>query len=385
MTVAVDERTLRAVEATGGVGADWALLVSPEVVFYASGLDVPLDLGPSPHAGGPSAAILTDQGEVTLVVEDLQEEAAHASRADHVVVVCGFAPQPHARPLPVEYATAVMGAVEALDPGPLVAVEAGVLPELLAQSLRAAGFSLLDASEELRRARAVKTAEEIDCLRACAELTAAGQRAALESARPEMTELELFAEVRKVMEAAAGRPLSIGVDLLSGVERSAQVMGGPSRRRLVRGDPIICDLVPRHAGYWGDSCNTFVVEGEGSKAFAELRQVVWHALERAVDTIRPGISAGQLDREVRDVIEENGLSDPLHIGHGIGTANSEYPRIVPGATDALEAGMVLMVEPCAYIEEVGGVRLEWMFLVTETGNKVLSPYQHVASTVAATA
>src|SRR3712207_8642738 len=52
------------------------------------------------------------------------------------------------------------------------------------------------------------------------------------------------------------------------------------------------------------------------------------------------------------------------------------PRLVPGNDAVLEPGMVLMVEPGAYEPGVGGVRLEWMFLVTESGSEVLSPYEH---------
>jgi Xaa-Pro dipeptidase len=74
------------------------------------------------------------------------------------------------------------------------------------------------------------------------------------------------------------------------------------------------------------------------------------------------------------VIKEAGLSDPIHIGHGIGVTSFEHPRLVPGAPQELRPGMVLMVEPGAYDAQIGGVRLEWMFLVTEDGNEILSPY-----------
>ena len=42
--------------------------------------------------------------------------------------------------------------------------------------------------------------------------------------------------------------------------------------------------------------------------------------------------------------------------------------------EELLPGMVLMVEPGAYDARMGGVRLEWMFLVTDSGSEVLSPY-----------
>ena len=50
--------------------------------------------------------------------------------------------------------------------------------------------------------------------------------------------------------------------------------------------------------------------------------------------------------------------------------------LVPDQDVLLEPGMVLMLEPGAYDPEVGGVRLEWMYLVTDTGNEVLSDFPH---------
>ena len=108
-----------------------------------------------------------------------------------------------------------------------------------------------------------------------------------------------------------------------------------------------------------------------------LREVSLRALERAAEVMRPGISAGSFDADVRAVITDAGYENPLHIGHSIGTAIHEYPRLVAEETAVLESGMVLMVEPGAYVDGVGGVRLEWMFLVTPTGNEVLCPFEHV--------
>jgi Xaa-Pro aminopeptidase len=76
------------------------------------------------------------------------------------------------------------------------------------------------------------------------------------------------------------------------------------------------------------------------------------------------------------VFEDAGVNNPLHIGHGIGTGVHEWPRIVPDQDVTLQEGMVLMIEPGAYDPEIGGVRLEWMFLVTANGNEVLSGFSH---------
>jgi Xaa-Pro aminopeptidase len=356
----VDERTLRVAALAGA--ADLVLLCSLESVCYATGYGAAPELGPSPHAGGPNVALVARDGSTTLIVPDLEGEDAAASRANRVITYETFANRPHAAPL----SRLLADAVEAEVRGARVAVEHGAMPALW--RLDVAG----DVTPGLTRARATKTAEEIAQLRECARLTAVGQAQALQ-AEPGMTELEVFGAIRGAIEAEAGAPFVLGVDLLSGVERTAEAMGAPGLRVLQEGDPVLCDLGPRVGGYWGDSCNTFVL-GEPSAAFLSLRTAVERAIERACEVIRPGIAAGVLDALVREPIERAGYVDPLHIGHAIGTANFEFPRVVPGEPARLEPGMVLMIEPGAYAPGIGGARLEWMFLVTETGNEVLSPY-----------
>lgn len=373
-----DERTLRVAALAGPLGADAVLLCSLEAVCYATGYAGAPELGPSPHAGGPNVAVVARDGGTVLVVPDLEAEDAAESRADAVRAYEAFACRPHRAPLPELLAGEVVGAVADLcGRAPVLAAELAALPAPIARALEERlGARLVDAGPGLVQARATKTAAEIAQLRACAELTAVGQRTALEAARPGMTELELFAAIRSAIEAVAGSPFVLGVDLASGVERTAAVMGGPGLRRLEPGDPVLCDLGPRVGGYWGDSCSTFVL-GEPSDALLDLHRCAREALERAVEVIRPGIAAGQVDALVREPIARAGHANPLHIGHGIGTANFEFPRIVPDEPAPLEPGMVVMIEPGAYAPGVGGVRLEWMFLVNETGNEVLSPYEHV--------
>jgi Xaa-Pro aminopeptidase len=184
------------------------------------------------------------------------------------------------------------------------------------------------------------------------------------------------------MESDVGERLPVTGDLISGVARTAAAMGWPGNRRLETGDPVILDLAPRVAGYWGDSCNTFVI-GQPTSEFRRLWDASKRGLDTARETLRPGLTAGEFDALVRGAVERGGLVNPLHIGHGIGTSSYEHPRLVPGNDAVLREGMVVMVEPGACDAAIGGVRLEWMFLVTEHGSEVLSPFQHTIAPAAA--
>lgn len=59
------------------------------------------------------------------------------------------------------------------------------------------------------------------------------------------------------------------------------------------------------------------------------------------------------------------------MGHGLGTSWHGEPRIVPGGTTVLEAGMVVALEPAVY-EGDEGVRVEQVVLVREDGRELLS-------------
>jgi Xaa-Pro aminopeptidase len=370
-----DERTLRVAEAARKVGADWALLTSPDAVCYATQHTGILETGPSPFAGGPSLAFVSsDASTVALLVNNLEEADATQAHADRVLAYVGIALD-ELSPVETRYETAVKSALHELGVGGTIAVEAATFPQRVGAAVAERGGTIVAIDRELDRARATKTPEEIDRLRRCAELTAIGQREALEAAQPGRSELEIWAEVRLAMEQAEGVRLPVAGDLTSGIDNTAAISGWPTDRVVQEGDPILCDLAPRSHGYWGDSCNTIFL-GEPGAVFQKLYSTTKRAVEVVRETLRAGISADEFDRTVRAVFEKAGVSNPIHVGHGIGTGVHEWPRIVPGQKVTLEPNMVLMVEPGAYEPGVGGVRLEWMYLVTDTGNEVLSGFPH---------
>lgn len=368
----MDERNLRTGRAVADSGADWAVLTSPEAVCYATGHVVPIEAGPSPFAGGPTCALVDREGNAALVVANTEEADARAARAAAVYPYEGFG-RLYQAPVEDNFAAAMAAAVAELGVGGRVAVEPGSFPASVAELLD--GGARVDIGPELRVQRATKTAEEVAALRLCAEVTGAGHRAALTAARPGRSELEIFADVRCAMERRAGRRVPVTGDLLSGVARTAAFTGWPIERTVADGEPLIADLAPRCAGYWGDSCNTIYL-GTPPADFLRMYDAVHRALLAGIEALAPGITAAQFDTRVRDVVSGAGYDYPHHTGHGIGTSVHEFPRLVPEEHATLREGMVLLVEPGAYQPGVGGVRLEWMFLLTATGHEVLSPFEH---------
>jgi Xaa-Pro aminopeptidase len=371
-----DERSLRVGEAARRSEADFALLTSFDTVCYATGFEVPIETGPMPFEGGPPTALVARDGTTGLVVINIEEEAARGGYAHTVLAYEGFS-SVHRPPLRENYTHAVLELVSELGGGGTLAIEPASCPAALRESLGERFAAFVDVDPALAELRSTKTREELAALRRCAELVVTGQAAALAAARAGRRELEVFADVRCAMELAHGGRMAVTGDLVSGVERTAACEGWPNDRRLEPGDPVIVDLSPRAAGYWGDSCSTILVEGEPPEGFLELYDAALEAIHHARSVLRPGMGAGELDREVRDVITRRGFANPLHIGHGIGTSFHELPKIVAQETTTLAPDMVVMLEPGAYDPARGGVRLEWMFRITETGNEVMTPFEFV--------
>ena len=346
-------RRERAIEIAQLAGADALLAADPATVTWLTGYAANIETGPSPFAHTPLALLASGGAPVLVVSED--EAAAAAVGGCEVVTYPGFGLGPMD---PVGGASRALAGVLG---GAQVATERGALAAALA-----AGLDTVDVGPELTRARAVKDEDEIALLRAALALCDAGQRAAREHARPGMTELALWSLVRAAIELEAGERIAVHADLVTG-PRTANVGGAPGDRVIAEGDLVLCDLVPRRAGYWGDSCATFAV-GEPSDDARSRHLAAADALRRAIEAMRPGVVAGDIDSLVRP-----GLGYPHHTGHGLGTAWHEDPRLVPGSTSVLEPGMVVALEPGSYGGDEG-VRVEQIVLVTGEGCEVLSAH-----------
>jgi Xaa-Pro dipeptidase len=344
-------RQERALDVGRRLGADGVLAADPATVTWLTGLEVDVETGPSPFALSPLALLIADGPPVVVASED--EAVAVAAAGCELAGYTGFTAGP------LDPVGGAARALTAAADGRRLATELGALPAALAEKL-----VLVEAAAELARERAVKDPEELDRLRDALALCDVGQREARAQAEPGMTEIELWGLVRATIERVAGGRTPLLADLASG-ERTGETGGPPGERPLAEGDLVLCDLVPRRGGYWGDSCATFAVGPATETARAKHRRVR-DALVGGLEAIRPGVRAGELDELVRE-----GLDYEHHTGHGLGTSWHEEPRIVPAGTTVLEAGMVIALEPAVY-EGGEGVRVEQVVLVTEDGCELLS-------------
>jgi Xaa-Pro aminopeptidase len=352
---------------------DHVLLTSPASLRYFASYTAGIETGPSPFSPVLGAFLWIAGGSPQLFLADMESSEGIALGLE----ITPFESYTVEKPLAAakDLAAKLLVRLEKLS-GARVGIEADDLPAAVFEPLRARcpQIEFQDISSALTEIRMVKDEEEISILREALELCDLGQALVKKLAQRGMTEIELFAEVRKGMETRAGGRLPLLADLISG-GRTAQIGGPPTSRRIENGDLIISDLVPRHRGYWGDTCNTCVV-GEPTSEHRKLFEAIAATLAEGIDRVRPGVRACDLDASLRKrVLMLNG-GYPHHSGHGLGVTWHEEPRIVPYNPLPLQPGMVIALEPGIYFKGRFGLRLEHTILVTEKGAEILSKFQH---------
>lgn len=143
-------------------------------------------------------------------------------------------------------------------------------------------------------------------------------------------------------------------------------------------DLVLVDVGARLGDYCSDQTRTFRI-GNGTPAWADAFQrtldAVREAQRRAIAFIRPGVAACDVYQVARQYFEELGVAAAFThgLGHGIGLETHEGPSLNSRNATRLQPGMVVTVEPGLYYPEWGGVRWEYMVLVTEDGCRTLSP------------
>src|SRR6266550_413365 len=149
------------------------------------------------------------------------------------------------------------------------------------------------------------------------------------------------------------------------------IAGRAFDRGLERGDMVVVDFGATAAGYHSDTTRTIVV-GEPSAEQARLIEAVRQAQLASMELMKPGVAADAVDRRAREVLSGEAHAFGHGLGHGIGLQVHERPFLSPTDHTARRAGMVVTNEPGIYIPGWGGVRLEEMVLITETGPEVLT-------------
>ena len=227
----------------------------------------------------------------------------------------------------------------------------------------------------VERRRAVKDAAEVAVLRRAAGLLAEIAR----NLRDFVAEGRTEHEVARGIDAAIDRAGFAGPafpTIVAAGPNSVRPHARPTDRRIARGDLVMLDFGGRLDGYCADLTRMAAVGQVGAEA-RSLFEAVRDAQAAAIAAVRPGQMASAIDTAARDVLEGRGLAEAvLHAtGHGLGLELHEAPRIArpdPNHADRLEAGMVCTIEPGAYVEGVGGVRLEDDVLVTAEACEILT-------------
>ncbi len=232
---------------------------------------------------------------------------------------------------------------------------------------------LKDAHSTVERLRLVKDSEELARIREAVALGARLFERALEVLRAGVSETEVAAEMELLARRAGADKMSFETIIASG-PRSALPHGRASAQPISPAGFVVCDFGVILAGYCSDQTRTVWV-GAVSDDARRVYDAVRQAQQAAIDAVRPGVTAGEVDSTARKVLQKAGLAKHFthSTGHGVGLEIHEAPRIAAGQKDVLEPGMVITIEPGVYFPGKWGVRIEDMLAVTPTGCEVLTP------------
>lgn len=220
--------------------------------------------------------------------------------------------------------------------------------------------------------RVVKSDEELAMMEVSVKTNSRALDAALRRLREGMNEAELAAEIDYQMCKLGAEKPSFDTIVASGV-RSALPHAHPTRGVIGPG-VLLIDMGAFQGGYASDMTRTFF-RGEPSRKISHIYKAVLEAQLAAIDAVRPGVKASAVDRTARDVLKAHGLDKAfMHsTGHGLGLEIHEPPRLGKKEATKLEAGMAITIEPGAYVEGLGGVRIEDTVVVTAHGCRILTP------------
>ncbi len=224
----------------------------------------------------------------------------------------------------------------------------------------------------LEHLRSCKTPEEKAKIKRAAHIASMACREIIGRGISGKTEIAVAAELEMEMRRNGAEAVAFE-SIVASADRSALPHAEPTDRLIGERELVIIDYGCRLDGYHSDETVTCVT-GSPSAEQKRIHKAVYDAHMRALDAVKPGMHAREIDAVARRSIAASGYGKYfLHgLGHGVGLEIHEPPFLSPRGKGALEEGSVFTIEPGVYIENLGGVRLESLVYLDRQGPEILS-------------
>jgi len=271
---------------------------------------------------------------------------------------------------------AMQQALKSVSPVNKLAVDGGMRADFLLSALTMLAPSQTVTVEALLKPiRACKSKTEIEAIARAATQADRAMQAAIEACQIGVTEMEVAwaAEIAFRLDGAQ----QVSFTLVASGPNGAYPHHHSGKRQLQEGDAIIIDIGASLNGYSSD-ITRMVFLGDPPQEFLQAYAAVLEANQQGRAAVKPGVTAGQVDRATRSVLEEAGYGQYFihRTGHGLGVEVHEPPWIMAGNDQILEPGMVFSIEPGVYIEGRFGIRIEDIVAVTADGYRTFTGSSH---------
>ncbi|MCV6975256.1 M24 family metallopeptidase [Mycobacterium bourgelatii] len=368
-------------------GIDALVLLGNNAVVYATGVSWPLgDAGVS-YVERPVAVVLADDASPHLFLP-FREGASQESDlpADHL----------HG-PVYLEFDEGVANFARVLTDlvpsGATVAVDEFTGAMSRARNVLFPNAAPVDAAAVISAAKAIKTPDELACIRTAVRITDEAMVEVHKALAPGIRQIDLSATfLRRAFELGAMASMLEPIwqvmppSKAEGVWTTHGDLALPlltTERELAAGDVLWTDVSITYHGYCSDFGRTWIV-GRDPTPRQQAQFDRWQEIMTAVLSVaRAGTTAADLGRAA---IEANGGTRPwlphFYLGHGIGVNAAEMPMIGTDLGDefdenfVLEPGMVLVLEPVVWEDGTGGYRSEEVLVITEEGSTRLTDYPY---------
>jgi Xaa-Pro dipeptidase len=239
---------------------------------------------------------------------------------------------------------------------------------------------LVNAHDFLWPMRIVKDAEEQDAMRRAVKLVDDAYEDILSQLQLGMTAQEISWIIDRTLYGFGADGVSFHTSVYIGGEESGAgtIFDNTRRRVLGRNCTVAFDFGALLNGYCSDFGRTVFI-GEPTDERREVYDLVMRAQSAAIEKMVHGeITAAQLDRVARSIIEEAGRGPAFihRLGHAIGKDVHEPPFLLEGDDTLLQTGMFFTIEPSVVMDDGAFIRVEDVVMVSESGGENLNRTSH---------